>query len=116
MIVNEVGAEQSLYFKQMEIRKMISKWEDGHTTAVLDHGANPGLISHFMKQGLLDIAGKAVHDKATPKNERKVLEHLIREEDFAGLAMKLGVKTIHVSERDTQITDRSKEVDEPLVL
>ncbi len=104
--------EKSLYCKQMEIRKMISKWDDGHTTAVLDHGANPGLISHFTKQGLLDIAEKAARDKTTPKSDRRVLEHLIREEDFAALAMKLGVKTIHVSERDTQITNRPKEVDE----
>jgi len=104
--------EKSLYFKQMEIRKMIAKWEDGHTTAVLDHGANPGLISHFTKQGLLDIAEKAVHDKTTRKSDRKALEHLIREEAFAELSMKLGVKTIHVSERDTQITDQPKEVEE----
>ena len=31
---------------------------------------------------------------------------------FNRLAMKLGVKVIHVSERDTQITDRPKQVDE----
>jgi len=104
--------EKSLYFKQMKIREMTAKWADGHTTAVLDHGANPGLISHFTKQGLLDIAEKSVHDKTTLKKDRKILEHLIRGEDFAALAMKLGVKTIHVSERDTQITDQPKEVDE----
>ena len=104
--------EKSLYFKQMEIRKMTAKWADGHTTAVLDHGANPGLISHFTKQGLLDIAEKATHDKTTFKKDRKILEHLIREEAFAALSMKLGVKTIHVSERDTQITDQPKVVDE----
>ncbi|HOG24154.1 MAG TPA: saccharopine dehydrogenase C-terminal domain-containing protein [Candidatus Omnitrophota bacterium] len=104
--------EKSLYFKQLEIRKMVSKWSDGATTAVLDHGANPGLISHFTKQGLMDIARKVVRDKTTSKNDRKVLEHLIRDEDFSHLAMKLGVKTIHVSERDTQISRRPKEVDE----
>ena len=26
-------------------------------TAVLTHGANPGLVSHFVKQALLNIAG-----------------------------------------------------------
>ena len=75
--------EKSLYFKQLEIRKMVSKWSDGATTAVLDHGANPGLISHFTKQGLMDIARKVVRDKTTSKNDRKVLEHLIRDEDFS---------------------------------
>ncbi len=104
--------QKSLYSKQLEIREMIAKWNDGVTTAVLDHGANPGLISHFTKQGLLDIAEKAVHDKTTSKKDRKILEHLIREEAFPQLAMKLGVKTIHVSERDTQIADQPKAVDE----
>ena len=104
--------EKSLYFKQMGLRKMTAKWKDDSTTAVLDHGANPGLISHFTKQGLLDIAEKVTRDKATSKKDRKSLEHLIREEKFHRLAMKLGVKTIHVSERDTQITNQPKEVDE----
>lgn len=104
--------EKSLYFKQMAIRKMIAQWNDGATTAILDHGANPGLISHFTKQGLLDIAEKATHDKSVPKKDRKILERLIRDEKFAHLAMKLGVKTIHISERDTQITDQPKEIDE----
>ncbi|OQA57054.1 MAG: Homospermidine synthase [Candidatus Omnitrophica bacterium ADurb.Bin277] len=111
-IEKKTPLEKSLYFKQLEIRKMIAQWNDGATTAVLDHGANPGLISHFTKQGLLDIAKKAVHDKTTLKKDRKILEHLIRDEAFPQLAMKLGVKTIHISERDTQITKRPKEVDE----
>ncbi|MCX5687516.1 MAG: saccharopine dehydrogenase NADP-binding domain-containing protein, partial [Candidatus Omnitrophica bacterium] len=37
--------EKSLYYKQMEIWKTISKWNNDQkaTTAILDHGANPGL-------------------------------------------------------------------------
>ncbi|HNX68309.1 MAG TPA: saccharopine dehydrogenase NADP-binding domain-containing protein [Candidatus Omnitrophota bacterium] len=111
-IEKKTPLEKSLYFKQMEIRKMTAKWNGDSTTAVLDHGANPGLISHFTKQALLDIAEKIVHEKSTRKAERGILERLIREEKFHHLSMKLGVKTIHVSERDTQITDRPKEVDE----
>jgi homospermidine synthase len=104
--------KKSLYYKQMEIRNMTGRWGDDSTTAVLDHGANPGLISHFVKKGLVDIAGKAIRDKTTPRKEAKALEKLLREKDFPRLAMRLGVKVIHCSERDTQITDRPKEVDE----
>lgn len=103
--------EKSLYYKQMEIRKLISKWDDT-TTAVLDHGANPGLVSHFTKKGLIDIARKALKNNKMPARSRKTIEKHIREKKFANLAMELGVKVIHCSERDTQITDRPKHVDE----
>ena len=104
--------KKSLYHKQMEIRDMISKWNDGSTTAVLDHGANPGLISHFTRKGIIDITRKAIRDKTTSKKAAKSLKKLLHEKDFPNLAMELGIKVIHVSERDTQITDRPKEVDE----
>lgn len=103
--------EKSLYYKQMEIRRITSTWRDG-PTAVVDHGANPGLISHFTRQGLIDIAKKALRDKAVSKKDKKVLEDYIKERSFAHLAMKLGVKVIHISERDTQISNRPKKVNE----
>lgn len=104
--------QKSLYFKQMEIRKMIARWDKGSATAVLDHGANPGLISHFTKQGILDIAHKVLNNGFYAKRRRKFLEQLVREEKFNQLAMALGIKTIHISERDTQISRRPKNVDE----
>lgn len=103
--------EKSLYYRHMKLRKMTAKWNHS-TTAVIDHGANPGLISHFTKQGLVDIAKKTLKDTSTPKKDIKPIEELISQRDFAGLAMKLGVKVIHCSERDTQIANRPKEVDE----
>ncbi len=35
-------------------------------TAVLTHGANPGLVSHFVKQALLNIARDTGVDTAVP--------------------------------------------------
>jgi homospermidine synthase len=61
-------------------------------TAVLTHGANPGLISHFVKRALLDIARDTGAKAAKPRTR----------EQWARLAEKLGVKVIHVAERDTQ--------------
>jgi len=104
--------KKSLYFKQMEIAAAIAKWDSDSTTAVLDHGANPGLISHLVKKGLVDIAGKAVRDKTTSRKDARVLKGLLHDMDFPRLAMRLGVKVIHCSERDTQITGWPKEVDE----
>lgn len=102
----------TLYARHMELRGMMQQWgsNDG-TTAVVDHGANPGLVSHFTKTALIDIARKILKEK--PKDPRRpALERALEERNFAKLAQLEGVKTIHISERDTQITDRPKEVDE----
>lgn len=104
--------KKSLYYKQMEIRRMSAKWNHGSVTAVLDHGANPGLISHFTKKGLVDIAKKTIRDSSTTRHDSHVIEKHLIDKDFARLAMSLGVKVIHVSERDTQLTDKPKEVNE----
>ena len=42
--------EKSLYWRQMQLLELSRDWKDA-PTAVVDHGANPGLISHFVKQG-----------------------------------------------------------------
>jgi len=62
-------------------------------TAVLTHGVNPGLVSHFVKHALLDIA-EAVGVPAPEPADRA---------GWAALAQRLGIKAIHVAERDTQI-------------
>jgi len=91
---------------------MVGKWSSPGPTAVLEHGANPGLISHFTKQGLLDIARGLVRDKKVEGRAAEELQQLAADRTFHRLAMRLGVKVIHCSERDTQITDQPKQVDE----
>lgn len=103
--------EKSLYYRQMKLREMTKDWEDA-TTCVVDHGANPGLISHFVKQGLVDIANKMIADKKAEGKDKEDLEQYIKDRQFNKLGEKLNVKVIHCSERDTQITNKPKEVDE----
>jgi homospermidine synthase len=67
-------------------------------TAVLTHGANPGLVSHFMKQALLNIAKDLGVDTATPESRA----------EWGALARKVGVKVVHIAERDTQISSKPK--------
>lgn len=103
----------TLYARHMEIRKMIAEdWGDNNgTTAIVDHGANPGLVSHFTKKALLDIAKKIIAEK--PQDKRvKPLQNEIAAKNFAKLAQLAGVKVIHISERDTQITGQPKQVNE----
>ena len=61
-------------------------------TAVLTHGANPGLVSHFTKHALLDLARDTGRPAAPP----------VSRADWARLAQRLGVRVIHIAERDTQ--------------
>ena len=70
----------------------------GGPTAVLTHGANPGLVSHFVKQALVDLA-RDTGLATAPRPSRA---------DWARLAERLGVKAIHIAERDTQVVDRSR--------
>jgi len=55
-------------------------------------------VSHFVKQALLNIAIDIGQDPATPRTRA----------DWAALAAGLGVKVIHIAERDTQTADGVK--------
>jgi len=104
--------ERTLYWRHMNIRRMIAGWREPGPTAVIEHGANPGLISHWTKQGLIDIAERLLADQKVQGSDAEEIRRLIADRAFNRLAMKLGVKVIHCSERDTQITDKPKQVDE----
>ena len=110
--INAAPQKMTLYWRHMNLRRMISKWEKPGPTAVLEHGANPGLISHFTKQGLIDIGRRSVKDKKITGKAAEEVQQLIADQKFNVLAQKLGVKVIHCSERDTQVTNKPKEVDE----
>jgi homospermidine synthase len=68
-------------------------------TAVLTHGANPGLVSHFVKQALLNIAADLRVDPGKPGSRA----------EWGELARRLGVKVIHIAERDTQVSSVPKQ-------
>ncbi|HEV8028593.1 MAG TPA: saccharopine dehydrogenase C-terminal domain-containing protein [Stellaceae bacterium] len=67
-------------------------------TAVVTHGANPGFVSHLVKEALLNIAMDTGATVATPKTRA----------EWGALAEKLGIKVIHIAERDTQTSPRPK--------
>lgn len=71
-------------------------------TAVIAHGANPGLVTHFVKVALLRLAADLGRETAAPAER----------EGWARLAADLGVKVIHVAERDTQRSRNPKDVGE----
>jgi len=72
--------------------------ETGMPTAVLTNGANPGLVSYFVKEALLNIARDTGVETAVPDSR----------DGWAALADRLEVKVIHIAERDTQTADIAK--------
>lgn len=104
--------ERTLYWRHMDLRRQIARWgsNDG-PSAVVEHGANPGLVSHFTKQALSEIAEAVLRDGLLADRHEQIAAALA-EGRFNVLAQLLEVRTIHVAERDTQISDRPKEVGE----
>src|SRR5712664_1861713 len=63
----------------------LRKGHEKSPTAVLTHGANPGLVSHLVKQALLNIAKDTGVKTAVPKDRA----------GWAALSQTLGIKVIH---------------------
>ncbi|MBE0474585.1 saccharopine dehydrogenase C-terminal domain-containing protein [Rhodoferax sp.] len=71
-------------------------------TAIVTQGANPGLASSFVRQALMNMAADCKLTVDKPRNP----------EAWAALAQGLGIKTIHIAERDSQTTPQRKQRDE----
>ncbi|HYA52836.1 MAG TPA: saccharopine dehydrogenase NADP-binding domain-containing protein [Streptosporangiaceae bacterium] len=90
-------AENSNYVMRESVLALKSEL-GGSGTAVLDHGANPGLVSHFFKQALIDLAAGQGF-RPTPHTK----------EDWARLAQRLDVRLVQIAERDSQRTNEAKD-------
>ena len=73
----------------------------GKTTAVSCCGANPGMVSWFVKKALLDIAKDLKLSFTEPQTR----------EEWGKLMQLAGVKGIHIAERDTQQASHPKPMD-----
>ena len=76
--------ERTLYWRHMNLRRLVAAWSDPGPTAVLEHGANPGLISHFTKQALLDISERALADKKFGSAQAEKIAHHAAAREFGG--------------------------------
>lgn len=94
-------SQRSNYALRESVMKMRAKYPTG-PTALVTHGANPGLVSHLVKQAMLNVAGATGLERAKPTNRS----------EWAAFAQRLGIKVIHVAERDTQASPHPKLRDE----
>ncbi len=79
------------------------KKNPGGTTAVSCCGANPGMVSWFVKQALVNVAGDLGLTFDVPGQDDR--------DGWAKLMKKAGVKGVHIAERDTQRTVKPKPLD-----
>lgn len=87
------------------LREQMLAWRAQHPigpTALITQGANPGLVSSLLKHALLDMARDTGLAPAAPAGQAH----------WPALARALGIKAIHVAERDTQSGARRKARDE----
>ncbi len=96
------NADRTNYALRETVRKEKRK-NPGGTTAVSCCGANPGMVSWFVKQALVDVAGAVGLDFKEPGPDDR--------EGWAKLMKKAGVKGVHIAERDTQLTKKPKPMD-----
>ncbi|MDB5572120.1 MAG: homospermidine synthase [Hyphomicrobiales bacterium] len=87
-----LGAAERSNYALRESLLAARRANPGGVTAVSTCGANPGMVSWFVKRALVNLAADLGDGSPEPKSR----------EDWAQLAQRLGVKGIHIAERDTQ--------------
>lgn len=90
--------QRTNYAIRAKITDLAAELGPDSPTAVVDHGANPGLVSHFVKHALIDLDRIIRNGNARPSTR----------EEWANLAHDLRISTIQISERDTQASQRPK--------
>jgi len=93
------AAERTNYAQREAVLALRKQGQGSLPTSLVTLGANPGLVSFFVKQALMDLAGPSTRAPTA-------------REEWAQLAQQLGIRVIHVAERDSQVVTRRREPDE----
>ena len=93
-----LGPDERSNYALRETMLAARRRNPGGTTAVSTCGANPGMVSWFVKQALVNIARDLGHTEPEPTTR----------EGWASLSHRLGVKGVHIAERDTQVAKTAK--------
>ncbi|WP_460145838.1 saccharopine dehydrogenase NADP-binding domain-containing protein [Pseudomonas sp. S2_A02] len=95
-------SERSNYALREAALQLRADSPQGLPTAILTHGANPGLVSHLVKQALINLARDLGDTTPLP----------VTREEWAQLASRLNIRCIHIAERDSQYSSQHKIADE----
>lgn len=89
---------RGIFLQHLNMLSIADKMAHEKITSVIEFGMNPGLISIFVKRGILDMAKYVLKHK-----NDIVLKGLLKEKSYKQIAEYLKVRTIHCSEIDTQL-------------
>jgi homospermidine synthase len=98
---SKLGPEARSNYALRETVLAARRKNPGGPTAVSCCGANPGMVSWFVKQALLNVASDVGLKFKEPKTR----------EEWGRLAKKAGITGIHIAERDTQRAKQPKPAD-----
>lgn len=97
---NNAGNDERTNYALRETLLAERRKHPGGSTAISTCGANPGMVSWFVKQALVNLSKDLGIDFEEPAQHDR--------EGWAALMKKAGVKGIHIAERDTQRTKNPK--------
>lgn len=101
---------ETLYERQMKLQEVVHKFTT-KPTAIITHGANPGWVSHFVKEALSDMAIHLAKKGELSDVKMEKYEKWIVQQDYPSLSKDLDVQVIHISERDSQLVSTPKPKD-----
>ena len=112
-VEHQPPASRTLYHRHMALRAAMRSWGDNNgPSAILEHGANPGWVSHEAKFALEQLGAELLKRNLVSGAAKSDLERALADGAHARIAEASGTKIIQIAERDTQLTDRPKEVGE----
>ncbi len=95
-----VSLDRRTNYALREEAMLVKEKNGAHSaTAVITHGVNPGLVSCFVKDALVQIAHDTGVHIPIPASRK----------EWATLAQMLDIKTIHIAEHDTQVCHPPKQ-------
>jgi homospermidine synthase len=105
--LNELYNTSLLARKEKLMQNPLWNKEGKGATSVFEHGMNPGLISHFVKKGLLDAAKFFIENKTNENFSKKnfdfeKIQKFKEEKNYPKLAQALKLFSVHCAETDNQ--------------
>jgi homospermidine synthase len=100
--------DNSIFLQHINLLTIANKTSnnDDNITSIIEFGMNPGLISIFVKQGIINLTKLVLKHQIRNKSLNKQLLRYYKNKDHKNLAQLLDIKAIHCSEIDTQIPQK----------
>lgn len=99
--------DNSIFIQHANLQSIGNKSSDHENiTSIIEFGMNPGLISVFVKQGIINLTKTVLKYQIKNNLLNKELLKYYKLKDHKNLARLLKIKAIHCSEIDTQLPQK----------